>query len=221
MKKAIFAFVVAALIGTLLCGCENPPLEIHTFYPINLKPDMTVTRDGKIPVVTRSGANCDVTVSLVEYKSVFLSSIEIKNKTARDVASSEYSIVLSDGRDRKPITPLSAASLREIRDRVDEGGGGVKLYGPEKALEGAVNALIAPISPSSGKTVKAALDVILERYFAFRPIYAHETRKGLLTNLLDFPLEYPLDLTVTVRGERSDFQFMPTSESYQLRDGTW
>jgi len=212
MKK-LAAFLVLFIF---LCGCDGQELKFKTFEPTSLSPDMKVFQKDNLTYVEYQSKKYKVTVSLFEYQNFFIAPVEIDNLTNSDIATREYSIGLFDGRDYLPIKMLPIENLRSIQAGLNGGSPAFSYDSPEKALQTAVASILEKVQPSSKKAAAEGLERLIGEYYAFRPVYANETRKGLLAFLLDFPLEYPLSVIVKLKGERIDFHFMPSTEGVPI-----
>jgi hypothetical protein len=207
MRKGLFFTLVVML---LFCGCAAP-VKINRFDPVADRPDLkTFIRDNET-YLSFEDKHYRVTAALFEYNSVVVLPLEITNKTGADIEPQEYSVSLHDGRDLKLIKMLKRGDLIAVRGKIEGKSYGKGLEG--MAIDATVNALMDAANVNTQKTMIKGLDHAINDYFSFRPVYAHETRQGLLCFLVDFRLEYPLTLILKIRQERIPLRFLPQKTS--------
>ena len=203
MRKWLFLTLVVML---LFCGC-TAPIRINRFDPVADGPNLkTFTRDNET-YSSFEDNNYRVTAALFEYNSVMVLPLEIFNKTGSDIEPQEYSVSLHDGRDLKQIKMLKRQDLMAVRGKLGGKSFGKDLEG--MAIDATVNILMDAANVNTQKTMIKGLDQAIHDYFSFRPVYALETRQGLLCFLVDFKLEYPLTLMLRIRNEHIQLRFLP------------
>lgn len=203
MRQWLF-LTLAVMI--LFCGCAAP-VKINRFDPLADRPNLkTFTRDNET-YLSFEDKNYRVTAALFEYNSVMVLPLEISNKTGSDIEPPEYSVSLHDGRDLKLIKMLKRSDLIAVRGKLRGKSYGEGLEG--MAINATVNVLMDAANVNTQKTMIKGLEQAIHDYFSFRPVYAHETRQGLLCFLVDFKLEYPLSLMLRIRDEYILLRFLP------------
>lgn len=206
MKKALLVLIVPLL----LLGCGNTPVEVNHFDPVLDQPHLTKIVREDDDLVSCQTNKFKVVAALYEYNSVIVMPLNISNKTGQTIQPKDYSISLHDGRDLKKIKMLTRTDLVKIKGKLEGSGSGGGGGGIESmALEATVNAIMSATSMPTKNLMLKGLDHAINDYFEFRPIWANETRAGLLCFLVDFKLEYPLTLALKVRDERIDLKFRP------------
>ncbi|MFC1767314.1 hypothetical protein ACFLZ2_02020 [Candidatus Margulisiibacteriota bacterium] len=213
MKKAMFLLITLLFLSG--CGEKAPPPQINVFKPVDLPSNIAIVVEGKVPYAVRDHANYTVKAALYEYKNIYVAEVAIQNKTKTDIATEEYSISLVDGKDRKPLMMMSLESIREAlkKSEVGESGGAGSA---EQKLTDAVISLFRETKPSDEKLVRKGLELTLERYFAFRPIWAGKSRDGFIVFNLDFRLDHPLTLAIELPDEKIDIVFKPSEAGIEL-----
>jgi hypothetical protein len=144
-------------------------------------------------------------------ENVFVVSLRLTSGIDRDIEASDYSIVLTDGMDYKPMQLISREVVIEYRRKISTGQ---EIKSGNSMLDLGLNQLSGMIRGMGGSGYAQFLqsvDWAVEHYFSFRPIYARKTREGVLCYYADFILEYPLTLRLNLRGRRIDFRFVPAS----------
>lgn len=207
MKKTIGPTIVFSLLVAVIVGGCGTPIEINRFDPITKIPGTkSFTLDNEI-YGSNENHQYRVAAALFEYNSVIVMPLEITNKTGRNIEPGQYSISLHDGRDLKTIRMLTRKELVAVKGKLEGNSSGSGLEG--MALEATVNALMTAANMPTKNVMVQGLNHAINDYFSFRPIYAHETRRGLLCFLVEFKLEYPIALIVKIHGEEFKLKFMP------------
>lgn len=179
----------------LLFGCAPVPLDVNHFSPEEIKLE-TADITGK--------------AALYEYNSVLVVDLTLANRSSMDILPKEYSVVLADGRDLKPVKMLKRSDLVEVRSKYTAGNTGGAIQ--DQLIAATMNNVMNAVNvPTKDKLINI-IDKGIAQYFEFRPIYAGAERSGVLCFLPDFKLEYPLTLTVKCRDKKIEAQFQPASK---------
>lgn len=218
MRKIKIGPWLAFLSIILICGCTaQVPQEVNAYKPANLQPGVT---EVKMPHVTYAQWESDrfkVLSALYEYKGIYVAEVEMTNKTNVNVQPDQYSVALSDGNDRLPFKIISSETIQIIRDgvKVDKDGNLDLKEAEQRVLDAAVS-VFQSMKPSDAEMVKKGLDKVVDQYFAFRPLWAGQTRKGLIAFQPDFRLEYPLRLSLSIKSDRTEIIFVPSKGGLAL-----
>jgi hypothetical protein len=192
-----------AVLG--LQGCVQRPMDVTELKPrgISVEAQSSFFRDfDMFPVY--HGKDFSISASIFEYNLVLGVLLEIKNNSSKNLSAKDYAVTLADGRDHKIIKMLSRDDLVAIRSKV---AGTSDRALQDQLIETAFNNAMKVANVPTKDQMVALLNEGIQSYFAFRPIYAHETRRGLLAFVPHFTLEYPLTLTVKIKGETLAFEF--------------
>ncbi|MFH0887048.1 MAG: hypothetical protein V1843_02650 [bacterium] len=203
MRRLILLLPIAGLI----LGCNAAPLEFNRFDPVIYPPYMkTVIQDNE-KYVSYEDTKYKVNTVVLEYQGILLTNIVIDNKTARDIDAKDYSIQLCDGRDYKPLKMVSRKDIAAIKATYTGNASGGNIQ--DQAIAAASAALLEIFQPSSKSQIIQGLDKAIDNYFSFRPIYAHESRSGIISFVADFKLEYPLTFIIKLENEKIELAFKP------------
>jgi len=206
MKRLAWLLVLVPF----LFGCAKPPVEVNHFIPAPNQ--LHVKKAVKHNSETYSVYDNDrfkIETAIYEYKGIIVVPLEITNKEKKDIEPQEYKIALSDGRDYKEIKMLSRQDIILTRGRYQ--GNPPSLGLSNQLIETTFQTVSSIVSPPTKDRLIQALDYAINNYFSFRPIYAGETRTGILCFLVDFKLEYPLTLTLAAKEEKVHIYFWPDS----------
>lgn len=195
------------LLVFLNFGCAEVPLDVSRFDPaIDPSGDVkAVIVNDEVYAVCESPEN-KITAALFSYNTIFVLSIDIENRTGRDILPGEYSVSLADGRDLKPIRMLSRQDLILAKSKDSSGyGGGIQ----DQLIQATMDAVMNRMNVATKQKMYNMIDQGINGYFSFRPIFARDHRNGILCFLPDFVLEYPITLKVKIRGKGKDIIFVP------------
>jgi hypothetical protein len=199
-------WLILLSLSLLLFGCAQVPLDLQKFDPAADLPQKTVFQKDNETYLAFEDKTAKVSTAIYEYNTVIVIPLEITNKTGQDIANAEYTITLADGRDRKTVKLISRDDLVKIKGKYS-GGGSSALQ--DQVIETTITSLMNAVNlPTKDRLIKI-IDQGIDQYFEFRPIYARETRSGVLCFIPDFKLEYPLTLSLKIKGEPIDLQFFP------------
>ncbi len=200
------------LLFPLLCGCAEPPVAIDRYDPIASSADQSVVSRGNDKFIEQQDAGLFVSAMLAGSKNVFVVVLKIENKTAADIKTADYAILLADGRDEKPLALLPREAVIEYRSKLASG----REIKSGNAMMDLALAQLSSMAKSMGssqlKEFLQSVDWAVDHYFAFRPIYAHEAREGVLCYYADFIPEYPLTLKLKIKDKLIDLKFQPRAK---------
>ena len=206
MKKSPWPLLFALTL--FLLGCAQVPLDLQRFDPIVDRPQKTIFLKDNEPYLAFEDRTVKVSAALFEYNTVIVIPLEITNRTGQDIVAADYTIALADGRDRKPVRLISRDDLVKIKEKYS-GGGGSSSALQDQVIETTITSLMNAVNLPTKDRLIRIIDQGIDQYFEFRPVYARETRTGVLCFVPDFKLEYPLTLDLKVKGELIDLQFNP------------
>jgi len=203
------AIALTLFLAILSVGCARAPMSAQiNRFDHQLQPPYTKTfiKDGET-YVSYENVNYKISTALFEYQSIIVLPLEIFNHTASNIWLDEYAVSLYDGRDLKPIKMLTRTDLQAARSKIGGGGssGGIE----QQLIESTLNAIMEAANVTTKNTMIKSIDIAIDNYFEFRPIYAGEKRGGILCFLVDFKMEYPITLMVKLKGEEIRLKFMP------------
>ena len=204
MKK----YLPCLLLLLLLVGCGAPPYEINRFEPQDDTGLTRVVLKGGEKYLAFEGKNIDISAALFEYNNIVVLPLTILNKTNKTIMPQDYSLGLYDGRDHKPIKLVTRDDLAKFRAGIS-GKGSPAIPLENQAVQVAFSAIAGIIQPSEKEAIVKGMDVAINNYFEFRPIWAREAREGILCFLVDFKLEYPLTLEIKIEGQPVWLRFLP------------
>jgi hypothetical protein len=208
MKKlALLSFALLFIVG-----CSSAPFDINRFDPQDDQALTRVVLKGGEKYLAYESMAIDISVALFEYNNIIVMPLMIENKTDQTIPAKDYSLSLSDGRDRKPIKLVSRDDLAKFRAGMS-GGGSANIPLENQAVQAAFSAIEGVIRPSEKSAILKGVDIAINDYFQFRPIWAREKRQGILCFLVDFKLEYPLTLEFKLKGKPIDLRFMPETKA--------
>ncbi|MBU0629847.1 MAG: hypothetical protein KKC80_02880 [Candidatus Margulisbacteria bacterium] len=203
MKRNI---ILLLLVIPLISSCANPPVEIDSYQPVNRSANEKIEPLNNLLSIKHDNADYAVTAFLTGAENVVVVYLKIENKTGSDLTAADYSVKLTDGRDRLPLQLISREVVIAYRAREE----GHKIESGNPMVDLALSQL-GNITRSMGSSQLAqflrSIDWAIEHYFAFRPIYAHQTREGVLCYSANFIREYPLTLEVIINDLTIDFDF--------------
>ncbi|MBU0672838.1 MAG: hypothetical protein KJ732_07425 [Candidatus Margulisbacteria bacterium] len=206
----IWVGIIILISALLITGCSSVPIEIKHFVPVlNLPAVHRSVKYGDEGVEFES-KDYHISAVLFESNNIIVLPLSIQNRTAAAIDAGQYSVQLFDGRDFKPVKLISRDDLVKVRANYE--GASQSLGSEQQVLTAALTAVANTISPSSKSYIMEGMDHAIDNYFQFRPIYALETREGILCFLVDFGLEYPLNLKIKIRDRDIDLFFMPKPE---------
>lgn len=201
-----------------ICGCAAQVTpEVNVYKPANLQPGVTEVRKTHVTYAQWETDRYKVLSALYEYKGIYVAEVEMTNKTNINVQPGEYSVALSDGNDRLPFTMISAETIQRIRDGVKgEKDGNLGLQEAEQRVLDAAVSIFQSMKPSDAELLKKSLGMVIDQYFAFRPLWAGQTRKGLIAFQPGFRLEFPLRLSLAIKGDKMEIVFVPSKGGLPL-----
>jgi hypothetical protein len=195
------------MLGLALLGCAQAPLETNRYNTVLDQPGLKTTMIGNDVFAQFENPDYRLTAAVFEFNGVIALSLEIRNKTAADLTAADYAVKLADGRDRKPVKMLSRADLVATKTKLSGGSGGSNIQ--DQLIQATVDTILNSVNTPTKNKLINIVDEGIKNYFSFRPVYAQGKRSGVVCFLPDFQLEYPLTLTVKVRGETARFKFNP------------
>jgi hypothetical protein len=195
------------LSAAFLCGCAQVPLDVNRFDPVLDRKGITTVTIANETFAEYETPDLRLTTAIFEFNGVIANSLEIRNNSDADLPVSEYSFSLADGRDLKPIKILSRQDLVATRTKLAGGGSSGNIQ--DQLIQATVDTILNSINTPTKNKLINIVDEGIKNYFSFRPVYAQGKRSGVICFLPDFQLEYPLTLTVKVRGETACFKFNP------------
>jgi len=195
-----------------MCGCAaQVPKEVNAYKPSNLQPGVIEIKKSQVTYAKWETDRYKVLSALFEYKGIYVADVEMTNKTNVNVQPGEYSIALTDGNDRLHFKMISAETIQIIRGGIKEDKDGkLELKEAEQRVLDAAVSIFQSMKPSDAELLKKGLDMVIDQYFAFRPLWAGQTRKGLIAFEPDFRLEYPLRLSLAIKGDKTEIIFVPS-----------
>jgi len=210
--------LLAILSVIFLCGCAGQvPQEMNVYKPANLKSGIIEIKQPNATYAQWETERYRVLSALFEYKGIYVAQVEITNKTNVNVLAGEYSVALTDGNDRLPFKMISSETIQIIRDGIKgEKDGKLDLKEAEQRVLDAAVSIFQSMKPSDAEMIKKGLDKVIDQYFAFRPVWAGETRKGLIAFSPAFRLEYPLRLSLAIKSDKTEIIFVPSKGGLAL-----
>jgi len=201
-----------------ICGCTaQVPPEVNVYKPVNLPAGVIEMQKPHATYAQWENNRFKVLAALFEYNGIYVADVEITNKTNGNVQPNEYSVALTDGNDRLNFRVISAETIQVIRDGIrGEKGGQLGLNDAEQRVLDAAVSIFQSMKPSDADLLKKSLNMVIDQYFAFRPLWAGQTRKGLIAFQPEFRLEYPLRLSLAIKGDRTEIIFMPSKGGLPL-----
>jgi len=195
------------VLPALLWGCATIPLQFTRFDLIPDRKETRTVRIGEENYAEFDTPNYKINAVVYEYSSVVVAELIILNRTKGDVGSDQYSVELTDGRDYKPVRLLTRDELIAIKSRYS--GGGKPGSMQDQLIESTMNTVMNTLNVPTKDRLISYINQGIDNYFAFRPVYAGESRQGVLCFLPDFKLEYPLTIRVKLKEEKAEFRFLP------------
>lgn len=206
-RKLLWLAPLALLLG---CASSSVQPQITRFDPIMTEPQISSQVKFNEVYASYEADTFNIAAAIFEYQSLYVLPLEIANKTDKNIEPSEYSVSLHDGRDLKLIRMLTLDDLIAVKNKMTgKSSGGIE----SQIISTTVNTIMSLTSLSSQGEVMRGLDMAIDNYFSFRPIYKHETRKGILCFMINFRAEYPITLLVKLRGEEVKLKFMPRKDN--------
>lgn len=217
MKK-LYVVIFSLLLAVLICGCSQAPnLAINSFDLTPGQSAVTVSEKDKKQYFNLENSDYQVGAALYEYEGVVVLLITIENKTDQDIEADGYSVSLADGRG---LTPLKMLKREDLIAAKEQYGGGKEhhmipgMVSPQTQLEITLitNAVNVAMNSTNIETKTKMINLINEGindYFIFSIIPAKAQRSGDLSFVSGTKLEYPLTLTVTIKGQPFTIKFMP------------
>lgn len=199
--------ILVLLVG--LFGCTQITLKITKYAPqdmdnINIETSPSFISD-LVFYKLHSDPSFEINANIYEFNNILSLLISIKNKTGKDLEPSEYSISLVDGRDLKKIKMLTLQNLLDIRARYTGSKGAIQ----DQVIETTVSSALRVANVPTKEKLIELIDLGVNNYFSFRPIYSKETRQGVLCFIPSFKLEYPLGIMVKIKSNDYAFYFEP------------
>jgi hypothetical protein len=205
MKKlACFLPIVAGLF--LVLGCVPAAIDAVNYNPVTDRPEIKAILVSEEVFAEYGTGDYRVTIGIFEYNKVLAVSLEIRNLTAVDLSPKEYSVTLADGRDLKPIKLLSRQDLIATKAKVSGASTGAF---QDQLIQATVDTVMNTMNQPTKDKLIEIIDQGIAQYFTFRPVYANDQRSGVLCFVPDFRLEYPLTVTVRIKGEPYIVKFLP------------
>ncbi len=133
--------------------------------------------------------------------------IAIFNNTREDISTTNYSITLTDGKDKKPIRMLERSDLIALKSKYLTGSSGSL---QDQLIQNTVDTAMKTVNLSTKDKIIEVINQGINNYFSFRPIYAGKTRQGIICLIPDFNLEFPLNLTIKINNKTFITQFIRT-----------
>ena len=218
MKKILLpVFLISSVILLVFsagCSGSDPGMTIDRFEPIINPPKVTASVKNNESFINFKNNKYEITAGLFEAQSIMVMPISIANKSDNRIDTADYSISLHDGRDYKVIERLSRDTLITAKGKI-EGNGSISGGIEQQVISTLITTVMSLTSVSQKNQVLQGMDMAVNNYFSFRPIYAHETRSGVLCFVIDFKPEFPLTLKIKLKDEIIHLQFMPKKESAQ------
>ncbi|MFC1568408.1 hypothetical protein ACFL37_01775 [Candidatus Margulisiibacteriota bacterium] len=213
MKRSLGSLLpLLLLLLLLLCGCADPPVAIDRYEPVVSSAGQAVVSRGESDFIELSDADLSVSAMLAGSKNIFVVLLKIENRADADIPAADYAVSLVDGRDEKPLPLVPRAAVIEYRGKLSAGqeirSGNEMMDLALAQLSGMAKAM----GSSHRKEFLQSIDWAIDHYFAFRPVYAHETREGVLCYYADFILEYPLTLKLKLKDKLIDLKFQPKAK---------
>lgn len=205
--KLKFILILILLSCFLLFGCEQVPLQITYFTPHNTKAQVIPSFFSEMDLYKlHEDEDFEIYANICEYNNILTMIMSIKNKTKVDLEPENYSITLTDGRDFKKIKMLTREDILNIRTKY---AGNKNAAIQDQVIEATVNNALKVTNVSTKAKMVQLIDLVINNYFSFRPIFANETRRGILCFLNDFKLEYPLGIMLKIKTKILIFYFVP------------
>ncbi|MDD4179192.1 MAG: hypothetical protein PHH14_03990 [Candidatus Margulisbacteria bacterium] len=204
MKRFLFLLVLAPF----LFGCAKSPIEVNNFELAPGQPKVrNISKNGNNLYIRYNNDKFAVEAGVFEYNGIVVVPLDITNKEKKNIPPQDYSISLYDGRDFKEIKMLTRQDIILTKGRYQ--GSPPSLGISNQLIETTFQTISNIVSPPTKNQLLQTLNYAIDNYFSFRPIYAGETRKGIICFLVDFKLEYPLTLLVEVDKEKHFIYFWP------------
>lgn len=208
MKKH-FPFVILLFAAALTLGCTQVAIDAVGYNPATDRPEIKAIMVSGEVFAEYTTPSCRVTAALFEYNNVLALSLEIRNLTETDLQPKEYSVSLADGRDLKPIKLLTRQDLISTKARIAGVPSGAI---QDQLIQATVDTVLNTMNQPTKDKLISIVDQGIADYFAFRPVYANDRRSGVLCFVPDFQLEYPLTVTVRIKGDQYLIKFLPRRE---------
>jgi hypothetical protein len=208
-QKILYLPLLGSLL--LLLGCTQAAIEAVNYEPVIDQPAITTAVVSSEVFAEYTAADFRLTAALFEYNNVLALSLEIRNLTGEDLSAGDYSISMTDGRDRKPIIMLSRQDLISTKAKVAGTGGSGPIQ--DQLIQATVDTLMNTINQPTKEKLIRIIDQGIDNYFSFRPVYANERRGGVLCFVPDFKLEFPLAVTVKINQEPYVIKFLPRQKA--------
>ena len=204
LKRHIIPLLLLSIF--FLMGCEQLPASITSYKPQDPKINQTIPFLEKNEVYKLyNGPDCEVNANIFEYNNILILMVNIKNNGDKDLEPKDYSISLTDGRDLKKIKLLSRQDLVVMKAKYSGSTGPLQ----DQVIEATMTNAMKVANVPTKEKVAQLIDLGIINYFSFRPIYAHESRQGVLCFLPNFTLEYPLGLQITIGDKDLSYYFIP------------
>lgn len=193
----MLTLILAISFFTSGCGGNSPQsislTRYHIISPTNLTPFLRFNEQYYVD----AAQDFDLSFAMFGYKDFIAVNLDIKNKTYSDLEPKDYSFALFDGKDHLPIKLIERDDLNAIEKKLIDPKG-FNLTSP--SVQGVFSSIDSIMKMPENSSLGQNIQNIINKYFAFRPVYARSTRSGWLAFFHDFQLEYPLLLKVTVKG---------------------
>lgn len=210
MIKAVKKTAFILLLMTFILGCAQTNQLPIVRYELQLPEQAKKVSKWDEDFYVYDRPEYRLSLAVFEHGGLIVIPIEIDSKSKERIEPDQYFIQLYDGRDKLPIKVITRQDLEAIKNK-SSGGPGLNLLSP--SLQGALGAFNSIVNYPETSALAQELDKAISLYFAFRPIYPYETRKGFLAFYHDFELEYPLTLYVKIKGEEAAFFFVPMAST--------
>jgi len=204
MRSALSLLI---LLAVFTFGCAQVPLDISRFEPVIDQPSLKIATIKNEPFVIYEDPDYRIAAGLYEYNQVFALSLEIANNTGDDLLPADYSVSLVDGRDLKPIKIFTRQDLMAAKAKLSGTGSSGALQ--DQLIQATIDTIMNTTNSPTKQKLIGIIEKGIDEYFAFRTIYAGDKRSGAICFLPDFKLEYPVTLTVKVKGKPIAFRFNP------------
>ena len=206
MKKTLWLLL---LFIPLLCGCAKAPVTVEYYQPAATSPGQKIAAEGNFLFISQADDDHAVKAMLTGGDNVLVVYLQIDNKTGANLDAADYSVRLTDGPDRLPLPLISREVVMAYRAQVAAGD---KIASGNSIADAALMQLDSMVK-NMGSTEIAqfltSMNWAIDHYFAFRPVYAHRNRAGVLCYYINFIREYPLILSVKIKDKTVNFDFLP------------
>ena len=180
--------------------------------PQAVGPEQTIEEQNGEEYIACQSDEYDISAHLYGKVSMFGLALRIENKTNNTVGSAEYSIGIYDGRDHKPLKIIDRDKVIVYRNKLASGGSIKTGNSMVDYSMVQITGLFHSMTRGEASVYLSYIDWALEHYYAFRPIYAHEAREGILVAETDFMLEYPIVVVIKINNKDIQFRFIPPAD---------